>query len=583
MLNQLSHPGAPSSHPYHVLAVSPSPRSLPLFHFSSHAHTQTHTHQAHTHGLIMFSSNFLRFWPHVSSFLSCCLCLHLSVFLCVPFSFSHCFPDCPPLSLSYSVFLGPSVLFSLPRSHAESLSWECMLSLSAFSLVSQLPGTLAPAHTPAFPWLCENPLSGGQGLATQLGGSVPPVGGVLGSQHFLPGGDLAVVCSVSSLLQSPDSTEAGSANRHSDPAAAAQPSLTKARAGFYDQLPLSATAMGANDSSRVDSEFRYTLFPIAYGIIFVLGVTANSYVLWVFTCLYPSKKLNEIKIFMVNLTVADLLFLVTLPLWIIYYHNQGNWILPEFLCNLAGCFFFINTYCSVAFLAVITYNRFQAVTRPIKTAQATTRRRGFSVSLVIWVAIVAAASYFFILDSTNVVPSKAGSGNVTRCFEHYEQRSVPVLIIHVFLVFSFFLVFLIIFFCNLVIIRRLLSQPVQLQHNAEVKRRALWMVCTVLAVFIICFVPHHLVQLPWTLAELGFQNLHSHQAINDAHQVTLCLLSTNCVLDPIIYCFLTKKFRKHLTEKFYSMRSSRKCSRATSETGTEVQLCSREWQDLILF
>ncbi|XP_011227403.2 platelet-activating factor receptor isoform X1 [Ailuropoda melanoleuca] len=328
--------------------------------------------------------------------------------------------------------------------------------------------------------------------------------------------------------------------------------------------------MGANDSSRVDSEFRYTLFPIAYGIIFVLGVTANSYVLWVFTCLYPSKKLNEIKIFMVNLTVADLLFLVTLPLWIIYYHNQGNWILPEFLCNLAGCFFFINTYCSVAFLAVITYNRFQAVTRPIKTAQATTRRRGFSVSLVIWVAIVAAASYFFILDSTNVVPSKAGSGNVTRCFEHYEQRSVPVLIIHVFLVFSFFLVFLIIFFCNLVIIRRLLSQPVQLQHNAEVKRRALWMVCTVLAVFIICFVPHHLVQLPWTLAELGFQNLHSHQAINDAHQVTLCLLSTNCVLDPIIYCFLTKKFRKHLTEKFYSMRSSRKCSRATSETGTEV-------------
>lgn len=343
----------------------------------------------------------------------------------------------------------------------------------------------------------------------------------------------------------------------------------QAWAGFYDQLPLPSMAM-ANDSSYVDSEFRYTLFPIVYSIIFVLGVVANSYVLWVFACLYPSKKLNEIKIFMVNLTMADLLFLVTLPLWIIYYHNQGNWILPSFLCNLAGCFFFINTYCSVAFLAVITYNRFQAVTRPIKTAQATTRKRGFLVSLVIWVAIVAAASYFFILDSTNVVPSKSGSGNITRCFEHYEKGSVPVLIVHVFLVFGFFLVFLIIFFCNVVIIRRLLMQPVQLQHNAEVKRRALWMVCTVLAVFIVCFVPHHLVQLPWTLAELGFQSSSFHQGINDAHQVTLCLLSTNCVLDPIIYCFLTKKFRKHLTEKFHSIRGSRKCSRATSETGTEV-------------
>lgn len=330
--------------------------------------------------------------------------------------------------------------------------------------------------------------------------------------------------------------------------------------------------MEPHNSSRVDSEFRYTLFPIVYSIIFVLGVVANGYVLWVFAHLYPSKKLNEIKIFMVNLTVADLLFLITLPLWIIYYHNQGNWILPKFLCNLAGCLFFINTYCSVAFLGVITYNRFQAVTQPIQTAQATTRKRGIALSLVIWVSISAAASYFLILDSTNVVANQAGSGKVTRCFEHYEKGSMPVLLIHIFIVASFFIVFLIILICNLVIIRTLLTQPVQQPRNAEVKRRALWMVCTVLAVFIICFVPHHVVQLPWTLAELGFRNTDFHQAINDAHQVTLCLLSTNCVLDPVIYCFLTKKFRKHLTEKLYSMRHSRQCSRVTTETGTEVIL-----------
>ncbi|XP_049734407.1 platelet-activating factor receptor [Elephas maximus indicus] len=328
--------------------------------------------------------------------------------------------------------------------------------------------------------------------------------------------------------------------------------------------------MESNESSHLDSEFRYILFPIFYSIIFVLGVIANGYVLWVFASLYPSKKLNEIKIFMVNLTMADLLFLVTLPLWIVYYYNQGNWILPKFLCNLAGCLFFINTYCSVAFLGVITYNRFQAVTRPIKTAQATTRKRGITLSLVIWVTIVAAASYFLFMDSTNTVSDKTGLSNITRCFEHYEKGSVPVLSIHIFIVCSFFLVFFIILVCNLVIIRTLLTQPVQVQHNAEVKRRALWMVCTVLAVFIICFVPHHMVQLPWTLAELQFQNNTSHQAINDAHQVTLCLLSTNCVLDPVIYCFLTKKFRKHLTEKLYSMRSSQKCSRATIDTGIEV-------------
>lgn len=328
--------------------------------------------------------------------------------------------------------------------------------------------------------------------------------------------------------------------------------------------------MEQNASSRVDSEFRYTLFPIAYSVIFVLGVVANGYVLWVFARLYPSKKLNEIKIFMVNLTMADLLFLITLPLWIVYYYNEGNWILPKFLCNLAGCFFFINTYCSVAFLGVITYNRYQAVAHPIKTAQATTRKRGISLSLVIWISITATASYFLATDSTNLVPRKDGLDNVTRCFEHYEPRSVPILVVHVFIAFCFFLVFFLILYCNLVIIHTLLTRPVRQQRKAEVKRRALWMVCTVLAVFVICFVPHHVVQLPWTLAELGYQT-NFHQAINDAHQITLCLLSTNCVLDPVIYCFLTKKFRKYLSEKLYNMRSSRKCSRATTDT-TEVMV-----------
>ncbi|XP_027720146.1 platelet-activating factor receptor [Vombatus ursinus] len=327
------------------------------------------------------------------------------------------------------------------------------------------------------------------------------------------------------------------------------------------------------ENSRIDSEFRYTLFPIVYGIVFVLGIISNGYVLWVFISLNPAKKLNEIKIFMVNLTVADLLFLVTLPLWIVYYCNLGNWILPKFLCNVAGCLFFINSYCSVAFLGVITYNRFQAVTDPIKAAQSTTRRRGIILSLIIWVVIVGCALYFFLTDSTNVVSLKTDGGNVTRCFEHYQEGSVPVLIIHVIIVFCFFVVFLVILVCNVIIIRTLLAQPLQPQSNANAKHKALWMVCTVMAVFFICFVPHHIVQLPWTLAELkmGFkENSRVHQRINDAHQVTLCLMSINCVLDPIIYCFLTKKFRKHLSERLQSMKGSRKCSRVTTDTGVEV-------------
>ncbi|XP_054854696.1 platelet-activating factor receptor [Eublepharis macularius] len=325
------------------------------------------------------------------------------------------------------------------------------------------------------------------------------------------------------------------------------------------------------EECHVDSEFRYILFTAYYSIIFILGFIANIYVLWIFSRVYATKKLNEIKIFMVNLTTADLLFLATLPMWIVYYHNKGDWIMPNFLCNVGGYLFFVNTYCSVAFLGVITYNRFQAVTKPITAAQSTTRRRGIYVTLAIWVLIGVPAMYFLVDDGITKENIKGHS--YRRCFERYDTSgdTSGVLGFHVVICVCFFITFLVVLVCNALIIRTLLSQPVQARKSAHVRQRALWMVCTVLAVFIICFVPHHVLDLPWTLMVLRKWNLSSptQQKVNDLHQVTLLLLGANCVLDPVIYCFLTKKFRKHLSENLKNIKDSRKCSRQTTETGVE--------------
>ncbi|KAM4044749.1 platelet-activating factor receptor isoform 2-T2 [Anomaloglossus baeobatrachus] len=314
------------------------------------------------------------------------------------------------------------------------------------------------------------------------------------------------------------------------------------------------------DPCTVDSQFRYSLFTVSYSIIFVIGFLANCYVLWVFARVYPSKRLSEIKIFMINLTVADLLFLVTLPLWIVYYNKRGDWIMPDFLCNVAGCFFFINTYCSVAFLGVISYNRYQAVTRPVETAQSTARYKAIFISICVWVLVFSSSLYFLIFPGTNQMKSNDGQ-NYTRCFEGYStENRDPVAAINFILIAAFFLVFLLILVCNLVILKTLVVQSVQARKSAEMKRRALHMVATVLGVFVICFVPHHIVHGPWTLTVLGLwheKDCRFRQTLNDAHQVTLCIMSTNCMLDPIIYCFLTKKFRKHLSERIQSMRRTR--------------------------
>ncbi|XP_067867778.1 platelet-activating factor receptor [Heterodontus francisci] len=329
----------------------------------------------------------------------------------------------------------------------------------------------------------------------------------------------------------------------------------------------------SNSSCQVDAEFRYILFPIVYSLIFVLGFLGNCYVLWVFKLMTSAKSTTEIKIFMVNLIVADLLFILTLPLWIVYYSTRGDWIFSEIPCRLAGCLFFINTYCSIVFLAVISYNRYCAVAHPIETVKYNGRKRGIIISIVIWFVIISGATPFLLQTGTNKV------GNVTQCFEGYDKdSSLPVVIIHFILIGAFFIAFLIIISCNLCILRLLSTQPVQPRKSEKVKKQAFRMVCAVITVFCICFVPHHLVHGPWTLTVLELwrkEDCAFRRAVNDAHQITLCLMGLNCTLDPIIYCFLTKKFRKFLTLRLSRWKSIRRSNRTIStetNVGGEVAL-----------
>ncbi|XP_041069632.1 platelet-activating factor receptor [Carcharodon carcharias] len=321
-------------------------------------------------------------------------------------------------------------------------------------------------------------------------------------------------------------------------------------------------AHASNSSCQVDAKFRYILFPIVYSLIFVLGLIGNLYVLWVFKLMTPVTTLTEIKVFMVNLSIADLLFILTLPFWIVYYSTKGNWIFLEIPCRVAGCLFFINTYCSIAFLVVISYNRYCAVAHPIETVQNNGRKRGFIISIIIWFIIIGGATPFLFQQGTNI------HGNVTRCFEGYgEKSSKPVVIIHFILIGAFFVAFLIIIACNLCILKLLSTQPGLPSRSEKVKRQAFRMVCAVIIVFCICFVPHHLVHGPWTLTVLDLwrkDDCEFRRAVNDAHQVTLCLMGLNCTLDPIIYCFLTKKFRKFLTQRLSQWKSTRRSVRTIS-------------------
>ncbi|XP_073668430.1 platelet-activating factor receptor-like [Paramisgurnus dabryanus] len=325
----------------------------------------------------------------------------------------------------------------------------------------------------------------------------------------------------------------------------------------------------------IASEFRYTLFPIFYSVIFVLGLAANCYALYVLHKMRDSKAMNEIRIYMTNLTVADLLFVFTLPCWIGYYANNGIWKYSDVVCRIKGSFYFINTYCSF-FLATININRYWAVTRPLIAASSNCWKRGAIISAGVW-GLTLSASIKFLIDP-GLQEDRTTANN--RCFEGYRNETDStkntVATIHFLIIAVFFVVFLIVILCNISIARTLLSQPIS-QPRASTgkrfggtKRIALKMLFAIVGVFVICFLPHHVVQGPWVLSVLGLRekewSMKTHQLINDAHQITLMLMGLNCILDPLVYCFATTKFRKYIQGHFKKVKNKKNCSRQTLST-----------------
>ncbi|KAL6470842.1 hypothetical protein MHYP_G00219610 [Metynnis hypsauchen] len=63
--------------------------------------------------------------------------------------------------------------------------------------------------------------------------------------------------------------------------------------------------------------------PLIYFIIFIVGLPTNTMALWVF--LFRTKKKHPASILMANLALADLLFIVWLPLKITYHFKGNDW------------------------------------------------------------------------------------------------------------------------------------------------------------------------------------------------------------------------------------------------------------------
>ncbi|KAK7138510.1 hypothetical protein R3I94_013971 [Phoxinus phoxinus] len=303
----------------------------------------------------------------------------------------------------------------------------------------------------------------------------------------------------------------------------------------------------------------YTWF---YLIIFIPGLLSNTLALWVL-CRFISKKTKAI-IFMINLTIADLAHVLSLPLRI-HYYIQGDWPFGSGLCLLCFYLKYLNMYASIVFLVCISIQRCAFLMRPFR-AKHWKSRYDVCISIAVWVVVGLCCSPFVLM--------RKQSGNETNhCFKDLPMRKLDfrlaISMMAAAEVFGFIGPLIVIIFCTCLIVNSL-RQRTHKEQSTGNTRKALRMVRVCTGVFLFCFAPYHINFLFYLMVtQCIITNCEVSQAIRQFHPISLCMASLNCCLNPLIYYFLTTEFKQQLSNHGSSVLRGRLMSMESTSSYRE--------------
>lgn len=291
------------------------------------------------------------------------------------------------------------------------------------------------------------------------------------------------------------------------------------------------------------SNFKRNVYPAVYLCIFFLGLFACLASLCFFTGVLRTKNsFRSVHFFMMNLLISDLMLVCSLPFRAAYYLMDSHWIFGDITCRIMSFVFYVNMYGSIYFLMVLSVIRFVAIIRPYSYVYIQSNQGALLICGFIWLLVLVAS--IPLLDSGT---SQDASGQI-KCLELDLSKLKSIITLNkAALCLGFILPFVVISVCYLITVRRLLN----LRKNPGRRRlhynKSCALVIIVLIIFLLCFMPYHIVRTVFLEAEKqvldnAFQSCHYIEFVRKAAVVTHCLAAGNSCLDPLLYIFVGENF-----------------------------------------
>ncbi|XP_063068657.1 atypical chemokine receptor 3b [Engraulis encrasicolus] len=318
--------------------------------------------------------------------------------------------------------------------------------------------------------------------------------------------------------------------------------------GLLDEFNITIHDDSDNMSSVERCVFGFSLSAVLYSLsvlyifIFLTGLAANAVVVWVNVRTERTNR-YETHLYILNLAIADLCVVATLPVWVSSLLQHGNWPFGGAMCKITHLVFSMNLFSSIFFLTCMSVDRYLSV---VLFGDADSRRKKIVrrlICMLVWLlALVASLPESYFLDAV-----KSPHSEQTVCKATYPgEREWTAGIQLSFNILGFAIPFPVICLFYFLLARALSSST---DPERCLSRKIIF---TYIMVFLVCWLPFHGVLLMETLAVLNFLpfSCQLDHFLGVALQVTQCLSVVHCCINPIIYNFINKNYRYDLMKAF---------------------------------
>lgn len=281
-----------------------------------------------------------------------------------------------------------------------------------------------------------------------------------------------------------------------------------------------------------NNDFIRIFLPTVYSFIFLLGIIGNGLVVLVMG--YQKKSRTMTDKYRLHLSVADLLFVFTLPFWSV--DAAIGWYFKEFLCKAVHVIYTVNLYSSVLILAFISLDRYLAIVHATNSQGSRKLLAEKIVYAGVWLPAILLTVPDLVFASVSDIDGNYVCDRIYPV-DNREYWTIGFRFLHITV--GLVLPGLIILTCYCVIISKL-------SHSkGHQKRKALKTTVILILAFFACWLPYYICL---TVDTFGLLRLLKFDCYIDTmlHKwiaITEALAFFHCCLNPILYAFLGAKFK----------------------------------------